>query len=766
MKKLISLLLALIMLFSALSSSASAFAADKKYVADVLTSIQKQGGFVPGETAAVVGNCYGFISAVCEKLYGVKYQEQLNSDGYTCKHKTGYFYTVKTYKTTSSDTSSCVEDIIDFFVNNAYPGDIVHYASLSGSSHTFMIQSIDEDKMEIYHSNYQTKTLSSATCHIDTIIWDNFRKNPTKTEYNSDGSLLSHNSIFYNKQKRGGLGMTINRYTDYEKYFYPSYLPPTLSVSRSSSTSIKMKWTSVKGASKYRVEYKRSSAADYTVASSNCTDTGYNVTGLTVGKKYDFRVCAYAGGKWQDYSNVETQKVQPPTVSSASFTPVSDGLKLSWAKKTDLTGVRIYKSATKDGTFSLLKELGGTASSYTDKDVKYGETGYYRIQRYLTVDGTEYKSTYTTKTFAGTYALKTPVVSYTRPNSTSITFNFAGDNCQDSFDYYLVSDSNKTATATVNTDESSITLENLTLGESYSVFVREKTKIGVGSYGTLSVTAAPRAVSGITATQKVTGIRVDYSSQNDVSGYYVYRSTNGGSYSSIAKISDKTKVYYPDKTVKNNTSYKYVVKAFAVTSDGKEVIGDTGAATEDLKVMLSAPTGIKITRTSPSRVTLTWNKVSTANMYDIQYKVKGGKWITITGVKKTKRVIKKLTLGKKYYFRIRSTSPLGTGSYSKKYSIKVLPPAPKTLKAKSTGNAVKLTYKPKSYATGYYIYRAKSEKGKYKLIANVQSHKTKTYTDYNVTYGKTYYYKIACYIVKNGKTYKSAKSAAVECKLS
>jgi len=125
-----------------------------------------------------------------------------------------------------------------------------------------------------------------------------------------------------------------------------------------------------------------------------------------------------------------------------------------------------------------------------------------------------------------------------------------------------------------------------------------------------------------------------------------------------------------------------------------------------------------------------------------------------------------VTQGKKYYFRIRSTSPLGTGSYSKKYSIKVLPPAPKTLKAKSTGNAVKLTYKPKSYATGYYIYRAKSEKGKYKLIANVQSHKTKTYTDYNVTYGKTYYYKIACYIVKNGKTYKSAKSAAVECKLS
>lgn len=765
MKKSLSLLLALIMAFSALSSGFTAFAATKKYVSEELKAIQTQGGFVPNETAAVVGNCYGFVSAVCEKLYGVKYQEQLNSDGYTCKHKTGYFYTVKTYKTQETDTTKCVDDIINYFVNNAYPGDIVHYASLSsGSSHTFMIQSIDEEKMEIYHSNYQTKTQSSSTCHIDTIIWENFRNNPTKTEYNSDGTILSHNAIFYNKQKRGGIGITINRYTDYEKYFYPNYIPPTLKVSRSSCTSLKMKWTSVKGASKYMVQYKPKSASSYTTLSSNCTDLEYNVKNLTVGKSYKFRVCAYAGNKWQDYSNVVTKKALPPTVSSATFTPASNGLKISWPKKTDITGVRIYKSDSSNGTFTQLKALGGTANSYIDTNIKYGVTYYYKIQRYLNYNDKEYSTK--SKAFAGTYVLKTPVVTYTRPNATSITFSYYGDGCQDSFDYYLVSDSNKVSTATINTDESSLTLENLNLGESYTIYVREKTKIATGAYGSLSVIAAPRAVSNITAAQKVNGIRVDYSSQNDVSGYYIYRSTNGGQYANIGKISDKSKVYYPDKTVKNNTSYKYIVKAYAVTKDGKEVVGDTGTASEDIKVILRAPSGIKLTRTSPSRITVSWDKVSTAEKYDLQYKVKGGKWTTVTGIKKTKRLVKNLKLGKKYYFRVRSVSPLGTGSYSKKRSIKVLPPAPKKLAAKASGSAIKLTYKPQSYAAGYNIYRANSENGKYRLISRIENPKTKHYTDYNVSYGKTYYYKISSYMVRRGKTYKSAKSAAVSYKLS
>ena len=670
MKKAISFFLAFIMLISAVSFSFTGFAAGKKYVADELSVIQTKSGFVPGKTAAVVGNCYGFISAVCEKLYGVKYQAELTSDGYTCKHRTGYFYTVKTYITQSSDTAACAKDIMNFFVNNAYPGDIVHYASLNGSSHTFMIQSIDEEKMEIFHSNYQTKTLSSSSCHIDPIIWSSFLKNPTKTEYNADGSLLSHNSIFYNKQKRGGIGITINRYSKYEDKFYPNYSTPKLTASRANCTSIKLKWTPVKGAEKYQVQYKLKSAADFTTLTSAHTSTSYTVKNLTTGKSYSFRVRAFAGGKWHDYSNVETKKVLPPLVTSVVFAPASDGLKLSWTKKTDLTGVRIYRCDTSNGTYSKIAELSGSTDMFLDKNIKYGVTYYYKIQRFLKVGDTEYKTKLSSlKTFPGAYVLKTPAISYERPNATTITFHYYGDGCQDSFDYSIVSDSNKKSAATVSTKNSSLTIENLNVGESYTLSVRERTKIAVSEYGSLTVTAAPRAVTDVASVQKKTGIKVSFTPQNDVDGYIVYRSVNGGNYEKAAQLFDKSKTYYFDKEVSNKSSYQYIVKSFI--ENGEEVIGDEGIPSAPVKVTLNKPTGLTVTKKGKTSVRVSWNSVSVASRYDLQYKVKGGKWKTVTGIKKAKRVVKGLTKGRKYYFRVRSTSKLGIGNFSKKRSIKV-----------------------------------------------------------------------------------------------
>lgn len=765
MKRLISVFISLIILVCSASIGVEGYAADKRYAFDALADIQKSGGFVPGETAAVIGNCYGFISAVCEKLYGVKYQEGLNSDGYTCRHKTGYYYTVKTYKTTSSDTASCVDDIISFFVNNAYPGDIVHYSSLSGSTHTFMIQSIDEEKMLIYHSNYQTRTLSSSTCHIDPIYWSSFRANPTTTLYNSDGSLYSHNSLFYNKQKRGGLGMTINRFTNYEKLFYPNYMPPELSVSRSSSSSIKMSWSAVKGATKYRVQYKLNSASDYTTLSESCTATSYDVKNLTIGNKYNFRVCAYAGNKWQEYSNVITKKALPPTVSSVVFTPKSTGLNVKWAKKTDLSGVKLYRSTTADGTYSLIANLGGKANNYVDTNVKYGVTYYYKVERYVTNPNNANKPFSTTsKAFAGKYVLKTPVISYTRNSADSITFTFLGDNCQDSFDYYLLSDSNKTSTAVVNTDEAKLTLENLNVGEKYTLFVREKTKLAAGSYGSLSVTAAPRPVSNVNGAQRSNGIEISFSPQSDVDGYYIYR-CSGGDYSNIAKLTGKTNKTYLDKTVKYNTNYKYIVKAYAFSETGEEVIGDASEASADVKVYLSAPSDVKAVRTSPSRITVSWAQDKNAVKYKLQYKEKGGKWQTAVITKKTSRVIKKLTLGKKYYFRVKSINSIGSGYYCKAVKKKLLPPTPEAPVLKCVKNGIKVSFKTKSYLSGFYIYRASSENGKYKLIKTVEGHKTKSFTDVDTDYGKTYYYKIASYIKKGNTIYKSSKSAASGIKL-
>ena len=199
MKKILIAVLALLLLGSTLGT-VSAYAAEKQYAEQALEKIQTETGFIPGETAAVTGNCYGFIAAVCEKLYGVSYNGEELYDSYQCRHRTGNYYTVATLTTGSTPDTNTINSLIDFFIENAYPGDIVHYGSLtsSGSRHTIMIQSIDEEKMRFFHANYQTKQYGSSACHIDTIYWDSMRENFTSAIY-EDGVLYSHNSIFYNK---------------------------------------------------------------------------------------------------------------------------------------------------------------------------------------------------------------------------------------------------------------------------------------------------------------------------------------------------------------------------------------------------------------------------------------------------------------------------------------------------------------------------------------------------------------------------------------
>lgn len=65
-----------------------------------------------------------------------------------------------------------------------------------------------------------------------------------------------------------------------------------------------------------------------------------------------------------------------------------------------------------------------------------------------------------------------------------------------------------------------------------------------------------------------------------------------------------------------------------------------------------------------------------------------------------------------------------------------------------SNKSIKLTWKKRSAATGYYIYRSTKKSGTYKKIATVKGGKKTYYIDKNKTPGKTYYYKIKPYSTK------------------
>lgn len=566
MRRIMSFLMAAVMLVSTLSVSVSAYSADKITAQQKLEEIQTKKGYINGETAIVTGNCYGFISKVCEELYGVGYNGEGLYNNYQCSHTTGNYYTVSTFTTTNTYPSSDdVENIISFFTTYASPGDIVHYGGLNSSgTHTFMVQSVDSEKMQIFHANYETTTYSRNSCHIDTIFWDSFRGNPTKNLNTTKGYSL--NALFYNKMKTSGLGITINRFSNYDSmYEVVTGAVPIVSATRSSPTAIKLSWNAVSGAEKYNVEYKKSSDSEYSTATENCTNTQYTVKKLTLNESYDFKVRAYAGGSWNEYSMAKTITVLPPTISSVTFTNEVNGIKMSWAKRTDISGVRIYRSTSKNGTYTLIADLTENGvSSYLDTNVEGKKTYYYKFSRYLVENGVEYSTTSSAKSITCTMIVLTPPSNLSAKNSSLTAITLSWGAVSDAT-YYIVEykDGSKWKVY-ATTSSTSKKISSLGAGKKYSFRVKASNGIVEGPYSsTLSKKTAVPTPSKPKASNVSKGIKLSWSKVSGVSGYKIYRATSkNGSYKLVKTIKKGSTKTWTDKSVKNKKGYYYKISAY------------------------------------------------------------------------------------------------------------------------------------------------------------------------------------------------------------
>ena len=90
MKKILSVFLAaLFVICTAFAAPVTASAAARQHVENALETLQTKNGYIPGKSAKVVGNCFGFVSAVCKELYGVTYYNEQMRRPYCCQAKDG-----------------------------------------------------------------------------------------------------------------------------------------------------------------------------------------------------------------------------------------------------------------------------------------------------------------------------------------------------------------------------------------------------------------------------------------------------------------------------------------------------------------------------------------------------------------------------------------------------------------------------------------------------------------------------------------------------
>lgn len=233
-------------------------------------------------------------------------------------------------------------------------------------------------------------------------------------------------------------------------------------------------------------------------------------------------------------------------------------------------------------------------------------------------------------------------------------------------------------------------------------------------------------------------ITVIWNEVKGVESYELYRKTAGGDYKKLATVND---VVYYDFDVENSKEYTYSVKVIK------------NNFTSDTKVPLSAKFEVLSTpelvsaKGADDGITVKWNTVKSAKGYIIYRKTESGKWTRLAEITGSVSSFKDTTAknGVSYTYTVKAYSgTLESGcDYSGVTAMRLATPSIKSVTNASNGVSVK--WSKVTGAEGYYVYRKVSGAKSYTKIATVKKGSTVSYTDKEAKSGTTYYYTVKAY---------------------
>ena len=227
------------------------------------------------------------------------------------------------------------------------------------------------------------------------------------------------------------------------------------------------------------------------------------------------------------------------------------------------------------------------------------------------------------------------------------------------------------------------------------------------------------------------------------------------------------------KTLKNGTDYT-VAYASGRKTPGQYAVkitfkGNYSGSKTLYFTILPGVTSKIATATNSSAVKIAWKAVPGATGYRVyQYDAKTKKYVTLKTTTATSYTVTKLKSGTSYKFAVKAYSTVnGKVFWASGYKTitATTNPGTPTLKVTAGSKKAALSWNKQTGATGYVVYMATSNNGKYSKIATLKGNSSVTYTKTGLTKGKIYYFKVAAYTVANGKTLYSSFSSVKAVKI-
>ena len=141
---------------------------------------------------------------------------------------------------------------------------------------------------------------------------------------------------------------------------------------------VQLTWDAVEGAVSYKVYRATSKEGRYSLMKT-LSNTVYTNTNATAGKYYYYKVVAVAeDGSESAPSNIvgRTCDLAQPVVTASNNTKTGK-VKLTWEPVEGAVAYKVYRSTSKNGTYSLMKTL--TNTTYTNTNAAAGTKYYYKV---------------------------------------------------------------------------------------------------------------------------------------------------------------------------------------------------------------------------------------------------------------------------------------------------------------------------------------------------------------------------------------------------
>ncbi|WP_415946972.1 Ig-like domain-containing protein [Ruminococcus bromii] len=380
-----------------------------------------------------------------------------------------------------------------------------------------------------------------------------------------------------------------------------SLATPKISKAESVYGGVKLTWSKVKGAEKYRVYYKGSKGWTRMV---DTTSTAYTDKAVSSGKNYTYTVrCISADAKrftsGYNGKGKSIKYVAAPEISKVES--VNGGVKISWNKSNGAEKYRVYYKGSKGWT----RLADTTSTAYTDKAVSSGKNYTYTV-RCINSSANKFTSGYNGKGKSIKY-VAAPKISKAEATYNSVKISWGKVNGAEKYRVYYKS--RKGWTRMVDTTSTSYIDKDVSSGKTYTYTVR-----CINSSANKFTSGYD--AKGVTVTTPVkTSVKLDRTSLTLTKGKtYTLKTTVTGTNKTVSWSSSNSSVASVDKngkvTAKTKGTATITAKVDGVSASCKVTVNEPAKTTIKLnktKVTLGAgePCTLKATVSPSQKVTWT-----------------------------------------------------------------------------------------------------------------------------------------------------------------